>query len=227
MYVPSSCSDWESVEGVLDTMRSVQMSQSEVTFGALAIVCSAQGQVLRVRQVVTQAWQRGVALSSTQLEAVLFALIRNGHAGDSYENIDFVLQLVEESGMKADISWLALHLIHCGRVKEAVHLVLSLPFLRTNNHLYSNAAIYLREIVHTRTAPSVVVDVCRRLQEEGINQFSLQVALEQALRERWEELAWVLLRAMKDVGLPLREHYFWPLLHLKAIAQEPVRMCLV
>ncbi|XP_045114025.1 leucine-rich PPR motif-containing protein, mitochondrial-like isoform X2 [Portunus trituberculatus] len=216
--------DWESVEGVLDTMRSVQMSQSEVTFGALAIVCSAQGQVLRVRQVVTQAWQRGVALSSTQLEAVLFALIRNGHAGDSYENIDFVLQLVEESGMKADISWLALHLIHCGRVKEAVHLVLSLPFLRTNNHLYSNAAIYLREIVHTRTAPSVVVDVCRRLQEEGINQFSLQVALEQALRERWEELAWVLLRAMKDAGLPLREHYFWPLLHLKAIAQEPVQL---
>ena len=71
-------------------MRSVQVSQSEVTFGALAIVCSGQGQVVRLRQVVTQAWQRGVALSSTQLEAVLFALIKNGHAGDSYKNIDFV-----------------------------------------------------------------------------------------------------------------------------------------
>ncbi|XP_063883636.1 leucine-rich PPR motif-containing protein, mitochondrial-like isoform X2 [Scylla paramamosain] len=216
--------DWEGVEGVLDTMRSVQVSQSEVTFGALAIVCGTQGQVLRVRQVVTQAWQRGVALSSTQLEAVLFALIRNGHAGDSYENIDFVLQLIQESGMKADISHLALRLIHCGRVKEAVHLVLSLPFLRTNNHLYSNAAIYLREIVHTRTAPGVVVDLCHHLQEEGINQFALQVALEHALRERWEELAWVLLKAMKDAGLPLREHYFWPLLHLKAIAQEPAQL---
>lgn len=216
--------DWEGVEGVLDTMRSVQVFQSEVTFGALAIVCGAQGQVLRVRQVITQARQRGVALSSTQLEAVLLALIRNGHAGDSYENIDFVLKLVEDSGVKADISRLALRLIHCGWVREAVHLILSLPFLRTNNHLYSNAAIYLREIVHTRTDPAVVVDVCRRLQEEGINQFTLQVALEHSLRERWEELAWVLLSTMKDAGLPLREHYFWPLLHLKAIAQEPSQL---
>ncbi|KAG0702083.1 Leucine-rich PPR motif-containing protein, mitochondrial [Chionoecetes opilio] len=216
--------DWEGVQGVLDTMRSVHVSPSEATFGALAVVCGVMGQVSKIKQVVFQAGQEGVILSASQLEAVLLALIRNGHAGDHHENIDFMLRLIEESGMKPDLSRLALHLIHCGRVREAVHLLLSLPLLRTNNHLYSNGATYLREIVHARTDPHLVVEVCHRLQKEGINGFPLQVALEHALRERWEELAWVLLRAMKEAGLPLREHYFWPLLHLKAIDQQPAEL---
>lgn len=69
---------------------SVQVSLSEVTFGALAVVYGVLGQVLRIRQVVVQARQEGVALSVAQLEAVLLALIRNGHAGNHYKNIDFV-----------------------------------------------------------------------------------------------------------------------------------------
>ena len=74
--------------------------------------------------------------------------------------------------------------------------------------------------------PYVVVKVCHHLEKEGINQYALQVALEYALRDQWEELAWVLLKAMKEAGVPLREHYFWPLLHLKAIAQEPAGGCI-
>ena len=70
-----------------------------------------------------------------------------------------------------------------------------------------------------------MVEVCRRLLKEDINRFALQVALEHALKERWEELAWVLLQAMREAGLPLREHYFWPILHHKAIAQEPAGRC--
>lgn len=216
--------DWEGVQGVLDTMKSIQMSLSEVTFGALAAVHGVLGQVRRIKEVVVQAKEEGMALSAAQLEAVLLALIRNDHAGDHYENIDSVLRLVDESGMKLDISRVALRLIYCSRVREAVHLLVALPLLRTNNHLYSNAAVYIREIVHARTDPSLVMEVCHRLVKEDINRFALQVALEHALKERWEELAWVLLRAMKEAGLPLREHYFWPLLHNKAIAQEPAEL---
>lgn len=66
----------------------------------------------------------------------------------------------------------------------------------------------------------MVVEVCQRLQQENINNYALQVALEYAIKAQWEQLAWVLLRAIKEAGLPLREHYFWPLLHLRAVDLE-------
>ena len=47
--------------------------------------------------------------------------------------------------MKVDVSRVALHLIDCSWVRKAVHL------LRTNSHLYSNAAVYMRDIVHVLT----------------------------------------------------------------------------
>lgn len=216
--------DWEGVQGVLDAMKSVQVALSEVTFGALASVFAMLGQMVRLKQVVSQASEEGKPLSSGQLEAVLMALIHANNAGDQFKNIDLMLRLVEECGMKVDVSRMALRLIHRGHVREAVHLFLSLPALRTNNHLYSNASVYLREIVHARMDPALIVEVCQRLREEDINHYALQVALEYALKGRWEELAWVLLRAMKEAGEPLREHYFWPLLHLKTINLEPAKL---
>ena len=71
----------------------------------------------------------------------------------------------------------------------------------------------------------MVVEVYHHLQKEGINYLALQMDLEHVLREQWEELVWVLLRTMKEGGMPLREHYFWPLLHLKAIAYVPAGEC--
>lgn len=39
------------MQGVLDTMKSVQVDLSEVTFGALASVLAMLGQMVRLRQV--------------------------------------------------------------------------------------------------------------------------------------------------------------------------------
>lgn len=49
--VPSPCRDWEGVQGVLDTMKSVQMTLSAVTYGALTSALAMLGQMVKLRQV--------------------------------------------------------------------------------------------------------------------------------------------------------------------------------
>ena len=66
------------------------MTLSEVTFGALGVVYSTEGQVSKIRQLVVQAIEEGVPLSTQQLEAILIGLVKSGHAGQHYENIDSV-----------------------------------------------------------------------------------------------------------------------------------------
>jgi len=46
----------------------------------------------------------------------------------------------------------------------------------------------------------------------GYNQFALNSAAEFSLRKKRFELALTLFRFMKEQGLPIRPHYFWPLL---------------
>lgn len=69
------------------------------------------------------------------------------------------------------------------------------------------------------------MEVCRQFQQQGINRYGLEVALEAALKSGQEDMAWTLLGAMKESGVALREHYFWPLFHLKAMDQEAVGEC--
>lgn len=73
---------------------------------------------------------------------------------------------------------------------------------------------------------ALILEVCQRLRQEDVNRYAYHVALEYAFKGQWEELAWVLLRTLRDAGEPLREHYFWPLLHMKTINLDPPSECL-
>lgn len=61
-----------------------------------------------------------------------------------------------------------------------------------------------------------MIEVCSGLEEKGISQFGVLLALETALKDNREHLAWSFLQALKERGIELREHYFWPLLHSAA-----------
>ncbi|XP_071537596.1 leucine-rich PPR motif-containing protein, mitochondrial-like isoform X2 [Panulirus ornatus] len=205
-------------------MKSVQMTPTNITYEAMINAYGISGQLSQMKQVFAQMKQSGVALPQNQLVSLLLRLVKHGQAGEQFENINYVLKLIEDNGGNVDLSRIVLQMIHFGHVREAVHLLPSFPHIRRNNHLYSNASIYIQEMVHAEVEPDLVVEMCKELRQQEINLFSLQVALECSLREKKEILAWTLLKAIKEDEIPLRQHYFWPLLHMNAVVNEPSKL---
>ncbi|KAK3858198.1 hypothetical protein Pcinc_035589 [Petrolisthes cinctipes] len=219
LRVYASSGDESGVESVEEAMRSVKMERTSSTFVALTTGHAQAGHIAAVEQTIDQASRVGVAFSQGQLATVLFTLAKAGHAGDNFANLEWVIKLLVQNDVRqaeVELSHLALKLIHCGRPREAFHLVHHLPSLRTNTHLYTNATFYVQEAVRAHTDPEIVIEVCHGLEEEDISQFGVLVALETALRESRVQLAWTLLQALKERGVELREHYFWPLFHSAA-----------
>nr|XP_045597235.1 leucine-rich PPR motif-containing protein, mitochondrial-like isoform X1 [Procambarus clarkii] len=213
--------DSKGIESILSSMRSVQMTPTNITYAAMIHAYGVSGQISEMKQVVAQMKQAGVALTHNQLASLLLSLVK---AGIHFENMDCIVELIEESGRGFNLSRVVLQIIHSGHVHEAIHLLPMIPRIRDNNHLYSNAAIYIQEVVHTQVEPSLVVEICKQLQSKEINRFAFHVALEYALRMKNEKLAWALMKAIKESGSLLREHYFWPLLHMSAVANEPTKL---
>lgn len=61
-----------------------------------------------------------------------------------------VVGLMENAEGKIDLSRVILQCIHSGFVREAVHLLPKQPLIQKNNNMYSNAIVYVREMVHAR-----------------------------------------------------------------------------
>lgn len=55
---------------------------------------------------------------------------------------------------------------------------------------------------------------CQELMKENLNQYALNVALENSLRFQKEDIAVYLLKNAKESGMIIRPHFFWPLLSL-------------
>ncbi|KAG7174049.1 Leucine-rich PPR motif-containing protein-like 1 [Homarus americanus] len=216
--------DCKGIESVYDAMRSVQITPTSITYEALVNAYGIAGQILQMKQVVAQMKQARVALTHSQLASLLLNLVKSSQAGVEFENMDYIVELMTECSNKLDLSRVVLQMIHCGHVREAVHLLPTFPLIRSNNHLYSNALVYIREMVYAHVEPCLLVEMCKELQHKEINLFALQVALEYTLREKREKLAWALLKAVKESGSPIRQHYFWPLFHMNAVASEPSKL---
>ncbi|XP_042857897.1 leucine-rich PPR motif-containing protein, mitochondrial-like isoform X2 [Penaeus japonicus] len=216
--------DPHGIQSVLDTMRSVQMTPTRITYEALMTAYAISGSIAEVKRVAGQLKKEKISLSQSQLSSVLLSLIKSGQAGAGFENLDYIVELMEDAEGKMDLSRLVLQCIHSDYVREAIHLLPRQPLIRQNNHLYSNAMVYIREMVHARVEPELLVEMCNDLRRQEINQYSLEVALECALGEHRENLAWALIQALKMVGNPVRQHYFWPLLHYSALTNDSSKL---
>lgn len=56
--------------------------------------------------------------------------------------------------------------------------------------------------------------------KDNLNPQALNIAMEKSLRFKKENLALELFKAAKQRGLPIRSHYFWPLLVARGKAND-------
>ncbi|XP_064110943.1 leucine-rich PPR motif-containing protein, mitochondrial-like [Macrobrachium nipponense] len=204
--------DLDGINSVVETMRNVKMDFTSITYHALMTAYAVAGEFPRVGSLVQQMNRAKVACTLSQLKSLLLDVVKSNEAGEDFENMDYVLELMKQKGT-LDLAVIVLHLIHHNHAPEAVRLLSShLPVLK-NTEYYNNARIYIQEMVHCLKDVDLLVEMCQQLEQDEINKYATLVALETAFIEHKEEVAWALLQSLKNNGKPLRQHYFWPLLN--------------
>ena len=75
---------------MLDTMRNVRVELTNTTYHSLMTAYAVSGDFLKVKSVVHQMREAGVACTSDQWKTLLLDLVKNDQAGENFENMEFV-----------------------------------------------------------------------------------------------------------------------------------------
>ncbi|MEQ2260925.1 hypothetical protein XENORESO_003349, partial [Xenotaenia resolanae] len=108
---------------------------------------------------------------------------------------------------------LCLSLITQGQEDVSFSLLKTFPTLQSDNSDLSNLGnFFLRHCVNMDTALEKVVRYCKELQELNLHTAPLTFTLSCALEARKLGTSLELMKLLKEQNLPVRPHYFWPVL---------------
>ncbi|XP_041975636.1 leucine-rich PPR motif-containing protein, mitochondrial [Aricia agestis] len=205
----------ESVQEVLSVMKSLRLEYSADTYTAAARAYAAARQHDLVVSTLDAALASGIQLGETHVMEIVKTLA--AVEGDSI--IPKVLKyLPEETLRRPSISPVmqaaATQLVFAGRAGAALALYECLPLPafgpRDDRGLHGRSLV--RDCVKAGLPSGVIADVAEALMVSGRNPIAIQNAAEAALQLARGPLATDLLTHMARLDLPLRPHYFWPIL---------------
>ncbi|KAJ8418453.1 hypothetical protein AAFF_G00141620 [Aldrovandia affinis] len=186
--------DMESAENILPVMRGAGIEPGPDAYLALLSAYAEKGDMVRIRELL-EAMQKGdSSLTDRDFMQVLFSLVKAGHSQHVPEIME---QMRNERRYGPDAMNLCLSLI----TQDSVNL----------------GNFFLRHCVDTDKPVEKMQRYCKELQDSSLHSSALQFTLQCALEARKTGMSLQLMKVMKEEGLPLRPHYFWPLLnqHLK------------
>ncbi|XP_046999409.1 leucine-rich PPR motif-containing protein, mitochondrial-like isoform X1 [Schistocerca americana] len=203
--------DHEGCQKILETMRAAHILPSVDSFASLLEGFGEAGDINGFKTTYTDATASSVSFS----EKHILNILRKTALSTNYQIFSKVLQIFPSGllNMTPNVANLATHLVHLGKVQEAYTLFKYLP----NDADYQNYSnFFIEDIVKTNQETSIIVSICEDLENTGRNSCALLTAAEVALSAKKVEIALGIFKAMKLHTLPLRPHYFWPLLVIEA-----------
>lgn len=203
--------DHEGCQKVLETMRAAQILPSVDSYASLLEGFGEAGDITGFRRTYTDALASSISFS----EKHILNVARKTALSADYQILSKVLQLfpAELINMSPNVTNFLTHLIHLGKVQEAYTLLKRF----SNDADYQNYSnFFIEDIVKTNQHPSIIVSICEDLENANRSTSALLTAAAVALSEKRVELALSIFKALKLHNLPLRPHYFWPLLVTEA-----------
>ncbi|KAK8774577.1 hypothetical protein V5799_010889 [Amblyomma americanum] len=207
---------------ILEHMKSQDLAINEKVFNSLVLGHCRAGDtesawnVLEVMRNVGQEADRVEAfLPDDLLLDVARVLACAGHQ----DMLDMMLERTRRlAGYTQDCINVCLELLAQGQDEVAYRLLLSIDPPR--NEIHGN--FFVSQMVRRRLPLERILHYCKDLQSRGLNSRALMRCAEVALAGHHSELALGLLREMHQQGIPLRPHYFYPLVLAQAGNEEGV-----
>uniref|UniRef100_A0A672JS65 Pentacotripeptide-repeat region of PRORP domain-containing protein n=1 Tax=Salarias fasciatus TaxID=181472 RepID=A0A672JS65_SALFA len=224
--------DIEGASTILGFMKSKDLPITEAVFSSLVTgharagpgghergscrpedgyVCDFSGVSAHVfvpDQTLEAAESADYGLMDRDIMQVILTLTRSGHKQLIPEMCE---RLRHERGYVPDAMNLCLNLITLGHDDTAFHLLKTFPSLQSENGGDSSNVgnFFLRHCVTVGTPVEKIASYCKELQESDFHSAPLSFSLSCALEAK--DIG-NLMKLFKEQNLPIRPHYFWPLL---------------
>ncbi|XP_019715884.1 leucine-rich PPR motif-containing protein, mitochondrial [Hippocampus comes] len=209
--------DIESAKNIPSVMRGAGMEPGPDTFVSLLNAYAEKGDMDSLKKTLEEAESADCSLMDRDVMDVIFTLAKAGHQQHIPE---MVALLRHERGYVPDAMHLCLSLITRGRHDTAFLILRTFPSLQAddvNADLANLGNFFLRHCINMDTPLEKISRYCKELQDAQLHASPLPFTLSCALEAKKTHVSLELMKTMKEHNLPIRPHYFWPLLaqHMK------------
>ncbi|XP_075976120.1 leucine-rich PPR motif-containing protein, mitochondrial-like [Anticarsia gemmatalis] len=205
----------ENISEVFTMMKSLKIEASIDTYTALVRALAWNKKPTLALDKMREAERAGLLF----MESHVMEIVKTFAAVGLYTHITQVLKfLPEETLSKPSISpymqSVTTQLVFQNQPIAALEIYkcLKVPSFGPNDDQGLHGRSLVRDCVKAAMPASVIGLITQELMSSGRNPIALQNAAEAALQLGKVPLALDMLGRMKQMGIPLRPHYFWPLL---------------
>lgn len=152
----------------------------------------------------------GIYLSDRDLFDIIYHLATNGHHDHVYKIIRRLRKSPEYNQNAMNV---ILRLVNKGQIDVGYEILKTMPrSTKPFGELTDSGAFFIKRMVKTKCPAKKILFICKELQEGGLNNRATLIALETAATSGIVDIVVPFLKAVRESGLPIRPHYFWPLL---------------
>ncbi|XP_054885864.1 leucine-rich PPR motif-containing protein, mitochondrial [Poeciliopsis prolifica] len=206
----SRAGDIESAANILSVMRGARVEPSPDTYVTLLNAYAEKGDLESMKKTLEAAESADCSLMDRDIMQVILTLAK---AGQQQHIPEMIERLRHERGYIPDAMNLCLSLITQGHEDTAFSLLKTFPTLQSETSDSSNLGnFFLRHCVNRDMAVEKVAHYCKELQELNLHTSPFTFTLSCALEAKKLGMSLELMKMAKEQNLPVRPHYFWPLL---------------
>uniref|UniRef100_A0A3P9M7R0 Leucine-rich pentatricopeptide repeat containing n=1 Tax=Oryzias latipes TaxID=8090 RepID=A0A3P9M7R0_ORYLA len=202
--------DMESAKNILPVMRGAGIEPTPDTYVSLLTAYAEKGDLDGLKMTLEAAESADCSLMDRDIMQVIFTLAKAGHQELIPEMVE---RLRHERGYVPDAMNLCLSLITQGQEDTAFSILKTFPSLQSDSNETSNLGnFFLRHCINMDISLEKIFHYCKELQELNLHSAPLTFALSCSLEAKKTGSSLELMRLLKEQNLPIRPHYFWPLL---------------
>nr|CAH7745849.1 unnamed protein product [Callosobruchus chinensis] len=210
----SNSGDMESAQGILNVMTQAGLEPSADTYTTLLCGYATKGDIDKIMSTIDECEAKEIFLLDKDFLDVVYNLATYGHT----QHVPTVLTKVRKAvGYSQDAINIILRLINKGQEDAAFMVLKSLNRVtREDGSITPSSLFFVKQLVKANRPIEKIVQMCDQLEKEQLYERALTLATENSLQLGNDKLAYPLLEKLRDKGLEIRQHYFWPLIVSKA-----------
>lgn len=204
----------DSAEGILSVMTQAGLEPSADTYTTLLCGYAQKGDIENIKKTIDDCDKKEIFLLDKDYLDIIYSLAISGHS----EHIPFLLSKVRKAiGYNQDAINLILRLINKGQEAAAFVVLKSMPrSVNEDGTPRPTGAFFLRQLVKANRPIDTILQYCKLFENENLYPNPLLFVTQVSLETGNENIAYALLKPLQESGIPIRQHYFWPLLVSKA-----------
>uniref|UniRef100_A0AAR5PUS4 Pentacotripeptide-repeat region of PRORP domain-containing protein n=1 Tax=Dendroctonus ponderosae TaxID=77166 RepID=A0AAR5PUS4_DENPD len=218
----SQAGDMDSAHRILSVMTQAGLEPSADTYTTLLCGYARLGNIDTINELIAECEMKEVYLLDKDYLDIVYAMAISGHT----EHILSILARLKKSmGYNQDAINYILRLINKGQEATAYELTKTVVrSLRYDGSLMPVGGFFIRQLVKSNKDFKTIENYSQKLEEDGLYERGLLLATEVSLELGNEALAYELMAHLKQQGMEIRQHYFWPLIRQKTSGEAIVKV---